>query len=94
LIRLPASQTNLKGIAASIVRTPKANHQYRASTGLNYHSTVFQLFISFHPSLNAIFPKKNQTNNQITERGFDGGIQRELIMKKPVRKLTEIKNIP
>jgi hypothetical protein len=84
----------LKGIAASIVRTPKASHQYLASTGLNYLSIVFQVFMSFQPSLNAIFPSKNQMKSLTTDNGFDGGIQSALIIKNPVKKFVEIKNIP
>lgn len=92
--KFPASLTNLNGIAASIVSIPNASHLYLASTGLNYLSYVFHVFMSFHPSLNAMFPKKNQIISLTTVSGFAGGTQRAFIIKNPVRKFTLTRKIP
>lgn len=92
--KFPASLSNLNGIAASIAKTPKESHLYLASTGLNYRSYVFHVFMSFHASLKAIFARKNQRISLTRVTGFCGGIQSEFIMKNPVKKFTLIRNMP
>lgn len=73
-------------MASSLTMRAIPSHLYLPLTGLWYLLTVCQVLASSCASANEMAPRANQSKSLITGKGWTGGINKLLLIKKPIRK--------